>query len=183
MRTVTQRSDVIAPLATVFRTHGFAGASLAVISEGTGLGKGSLYNFFPGGKEEMAQAVLHQVATWFRDNVYEQLTSSGPADARIEAMFAACESYFRSNQLVCLFGAFALGQEQQRFGEEIRRFFADWTDALAVALRDVGWFDQVAHEHSMDIVAGIQGALVIARASDDPGVFTAALTRLAQASK
>jgi hypothetical protein len=29
------------------------------------LGKGSLYHFFPGGKEDMAKAVLDEVAVWF----------------------------------------------------------------------------------------------------------------------
>ncbi len=48
----------------------YGGASLAAISQHTGLGKGSLYNFFPGGKEEMAEAVLEQVAIWFQDEVY-----------------------------------------------------------------------------------------------------------------
>ena len=60
-RQVAERSDTIPALANVFRTYGFDGASLAVITEHTGLGKGSLYNFFPRGKEEMAEVVLDEV--------------------------------------------------------------------------------------------------------------------------
>ncbi|HEY0295318.1 MAG TPA: TetR/AcrR family transcriptional regulator [Bordetella sp.] len=177
-RAVTERADVIAPLAATFRTHGFAGASLSVISKSTGLGKGSLYHFFPGGKEEMAQAVLDQVSAWFQLNVNEPLAAAGAPGARIAAMFTACEAYFRSNQLVCLFGAFALGQEQRRFTGQIRRYFDDWTIALAAALRDAGWPPAQASARALDVVAGVQGALVIARASDDPDVFAALLGRL-----
>ena len=55
--TVAERADALPALGEVFREHGFEGASLALIGERTGLGKGSLYHFFPGGKEEMAAAV------------------------------------------------------------------------------------------------------------------------------
>ena len=49
---------MIPVVAEVFRAHGYEGATLSVITEATGLGKGSLYHFFPGGKEELAAAVL-----------------------------------------------------------------------------------------------------------------------------
>ena len=68
-RTIAERPDAVLALANTFRLHGFEGASLSVISAETGLGKGSLYNFFPGGKEEMARAVLDEVNTWFRTRV------------------------------------------------------------------------------------------------------------------
>ena len=54
---IHERGDVLPALTEVFRTHGYEGASLALISRHTGLGKGSLYHFFPGGKEEMAAEV------------------------------------------------------------------------------------------------------------------------------
>ena len=40
------RGDILASLAEVFRAHGYEGATLALISEATGLGKGSLYGAF-----------------------------------------------------------------------------------------------------------------------------------------
>ena len=55
-RMVAERADTLPGLAEAFREHGYAGASLSVIGEATGLGRGSLYHFFPGGKREMAEA-------------------------------------------------------------------------------------------------------------------------------
>ena len=96
-RQVAERSDTIPALANVFRTYGFDGASLAVITEHTGLGKGSLYNFFPRGKEEMAEAVLDEVDGWFRAEVFEPLRAeSVPPRQRIQSMFATAGDYFRS---------------------------------------------------------------------------------------
>lgn len=69
MRTLHERADVIPLIAEVFREFGFEGTSLSRITEKTALGKGSLYHFFPGGKEEMAGAVLAHVDAWFEREV------------------------------------------------------------------------------------------------------------------
>jgi len=174
-RLMTGRADAVLALAGVFRTYGYEGASLSAISEQTGLGKGSLYNFFPGGKEEMATAVLDQVGAWFQDEVYEPLRSPGqPAEVRIAAMLTTVEKYFTSRQLVCLFGAFALGRERERFAERIRAYFTGWISALQETFPS-GMVD--AGELATDLVASIQGALILARALDDPEVLRGTLIR------
>ena len=58
MRSADQREDLLPQVAEVFRESGYDGTSISRITEKTGLGKGSLYHFFPGGKAEMAAAVL-----------------------------------------------------------------------------------------------------------------------------
>ena len=176
-RAVAERGDVVPVLAEVFRSHGFDGASLAVITEHTGLGKGSLYNFFPRGKDEMAEAVLDEVDAWFQTAVYLPLRGSEPATARLERMFDEVETYFRSGRRICLFGAFALGLERDRFADRVRAYFTDWVDSLAGALADTGHGRQ-SRPLAEEVVAGIQGALILARALDDPDSFTRILTRL-----
>lgn len=177
-RVTQERADVVAQLAATFRTYGFDGASISVISERTGLGKGSLYNFFPGGKEEMATVVLDEVTEWFRCHINEPLVAAGDPAARIDSMFTTCEEYFASRQLVCLFGAFALSQEQQRFEAQILRYFDDWAAALSSALQDGSWPRPEADALALDIIAGIQGALVIARARNNERTLRAQFARL-----
>src|SRR5215216_2499764 len=70
------RTDLLPLLAEVFRAHGYDGATLALISEATGLGKGSLYHFFPGGKAQMASEVLAEIDSWFERNIFAPLCSS-----------------------------------------------------------------------------------------------------------
>ncbi len=67
---VMERADTIPALGEVFRRYGFEGASIARFSENTHLGKDSLYHFFPGGKEEMAKAVLSDIEDWFEQNIF-----------------------------------------------------------------------------------------------------------------
>ncbi|WP_377701006.1 TetR/AcrR family transcriptional regulator [Pseudoduganella sp. UC29_71] len=177
-RMIAERADVVPLLAEVFRAYGFEGASLARITEGTRLGKGSIYNFFPGGKEEMADAVLGEIDAWFRLHVFEPLQESADAGAGIANMFAEVERYFLSGRKVCLVGVFALGNERDRFAVKVRDYFAAWIDALSSALVRTGKSGPEAAALSEEVVGGIQGALVLARAFDRPDVFLTTMQRL-----
>lgn len=174
------RSSVVPLLAEVFRTYGFEGASLARITEGTGLGKGSIYNFFPGGKDEMAQAVLDEIDGWFRDQVFQPLRAAAEVGQGTADMFTAVGRYFQSGSKVCLVGVFALGHERDRFARKVQGYFAEWVQALAAALQRGGHDADSALALAEEVVGGIQGALVLARAADEPDLFMRALERLQQ---
>ena len=165
-------------LGEVFRTHGYEGASLTLITAATGLGKGSLYHLFPGGKAQMAKEVLAEIDQWFEREVFAPLRDSADAQAGIGQMFKATDVYFRSGRRVCLVGVFALGAARDEFADAVHGYFDRWREALASALERRGHARGEAKELSEDIVAGIQGALVLARAADDPKVFSRTLARL-----
>ena len=169
---MTQRAAAIPALAEAFREHGYEGASLARLCAATGLGKGSLYNFFPGGKEEMAAAVLADVHAWFTGSVFEPLRKAEAGDpGAIGAMFDAVTVYFRSGRRVCLQGAFALGRERDLFAATIAGYFDRWIAALAEALHATGHGGPAARLAAVETVAAIQGAIVLSRALDNPEVF------------
>lgn len=172
------RNDVIPHLAEVFREFGFEGTTLSVITRHTGLGKGSLYNFFPGGKEEMAEAVLEHINAWFQNKVFDPLENShSPHDGLIE-MLANVETYFESGQRICIVGMFALGESRDRFREQIQGFFESWRTAMVKTLRRAGLSKSNAVNLTVDALAAIQGGLVLARASDDCNLFRGRLARL-----
>ena len=177
-RVIAEREDVIPMLAEVFRAYGFEGASLARISEGTKLGKGSIYHFFPGGKEEMAEAVLAQVDQWFKQHVFDPLLERADAMEGIKAMFDDVSRYFLSGRRVCLVGVFALGNERDRFANRVHDYFAAWIDALAAALVRTGRTPQEAKALANEVVGGIQGALVLSRALNQTDIFTGILHTL-----
>ncbi|WP_282604546.1 TetR/AcrR family transcriptional regulator [Pelagibius sp. Alg239-R121] len=177
-RVVSERSDAVTALAEVFRTHGFEGTSLSVITAKTKLGKGSLYHFFPGGKDEMAEAVLEEIGRWFEDRVFKPLRDEPDAEAAIEKMFEEVDRYFRSGRRVCLVGAFALGQECDRFERQVRGYFETWVMDLESCLIRAGRNETLARDLSEDAVIGIQGALVLARSIGQSAVFERTLLRL-----
>ena len=177
-REIAERRDAVPALGEVFREHGFSGSSLAEISHHTGLGKGSLYHFFPGGKTEMAEAVLDDITNWFEENVFSAMLDSKHPESVIRSMFEAVDRYFRSGERTCLVGAFALNDTRDRFGDRISKYFNAWTDALTAALKHTGFSETNAAETAEDIIVSIQGALVLARSRQDAEVFTRTLKRL-----
>ncbi|MDX8528849.1 TetR/AcrR family transcriptional regulator [Mesorhizobium sp. MSK_1335] len=177
-RIAPDRDQLLGIIAEVFREHGYEGASLALIGEATGLGKGSLYHFFPGGKEEMGRAVIAHIDGWFEDNVFAPLCDSSDPLAGIEHMLTATDSYFRSGRRVCLIGAFALDESRDLFAGQIRDYFGRWIIRLAETLARMGLGTVEASELAEETVAAIQGALTLARAADDIDVFSRALRRL-----
>ncbi|RXT29029.1 TetR family transcriptional regulator [Rhizobium leguminosarum] len=179
MKTVYERADIIPLLAEIFRELGYEGASLSRITERTGIGKGSLYHFFPGGKEEMASAVLAEVDTWFEHAIYQPLRE-GDAHQAIAAMWTNVNDYFRSGGRICLVGAFALDETRERFSAAIGDYFIRWIDALRSALIRAGCPEGEAQTLAEEGVSGIQGALVLSRALDDRTVFTRSLDTLAK---
>ncbi|MDR3524412.1 MAG: TetR/AcrR family transcriptional regulator [Acetobacteraceae bacterium] len=178
MRQVAERRDVIPVLAELFRENGYEATSLALIGAATGLGKGSLYHFFPGGKDEMARAVLADIDRWFETLIFQPLEQRPDPQAAISAMFDDVSAYFRSGRRVCLVGVLALGTVRDRFAETVQGYFTRWCAALASALQRAG--HECAHAILLaeEIVVGIQGAIVLARALDDPGVFARCIERL-----
>jgi AcrR family transcriptional regulator len=176
-RVMAERADVLPVLGEVFREHGFEGASLSLIGERTGLGKGSLYHFFPGGKEEMAAAVLVEIDGWFEAQVFQPLRAAKDASAVVR-MFDAVEDYFRSGRRVCLVGALALNESRDLFARQIKTYFARWNDALVEALVRDGRPRKEARALAEETLAAIQGGLVLARAMNDPALFTRALARV-----
>lgn len=89
------------------------------------------------------------------------------------------DSYFRSGRKVCLVGVLALGSEaHKRFAGPVRRYFRRWVSALADALVRAGHDQDAAMALAEDLVAGIQGSIVLARALADPGTFGRTMTRL-----
>ncbi len=174
-RLIAERADVIPVLAETFRAHGFEGTSLALITKATGLGKGSLYHFFPGGKEEMAQAVLAHIEAWFREQIFDPMRHADNPQAELAAMFARTAAYFEGGGRVCLVGLFALGDERDRFASAISGYFSEWIEVLATCLVRTGHEPALARAWAEETVAGLQGAIILSRSFQDRAVFARVL--------
>src|SRR6516165_158624 len=103
------RDEVVNRLLVVFQRLGYDGASLAELSRGTGLGKSSLYHYFPNGKEEMAFAVLRRVHAWIEEKVVAPLQAQGPPKERLERMFQALDSLYAGGKNPCVLGNLVVG--------------------------------------------------------------------------
>lgn len=178
-RTVFEKSDVIPLVTEVFRELGYEGATLSKITARTRLSKGSLYYFFPGGKEEMAAEILAHIDQWFIKNIFEPLEKN-EARVAIDHMWQEVDTYFQSGQRICLIGAFALDETRDRFAAVIRQYFVRWIEALSAALVQTGISKETADQISEETIASIQGGLILSRALNDESYFERTLANLSQ---
>ena len=178
MKKTSERADLLPALGEVFREHGYEGATLAIIGARTKCGKGSLYHFFPGGKAEMASAVLDEIDFWFETHVFRPLREDPDPRRALVGTLDATEIYFRSGRRVCLVGVFALDDTRDRFAFEVKDYFARWTAAMTEAIVRAGVARAEAADLSEEALAAIQGGLVMARALDDPCIFQRVIARL-----
>jgi AcrR family transcriptional regulator len=166
------RDELLSRLCDTFRRHGYEGASMALIAKASGLGKASLYHYFPDGKEQMASAVLDWVRAWFDSNIFAPLESVHPPRQRIVAMLDALTLYYNKGQCSCLPAIFGMGAEREIFAEKLRDFYSRWLAALAQTLTDSGLARDIAQRRAYDALERIQGALILARGMSDERLFT-----------
>jgi AcrR family transcriptional regulator len=165
------REQLLSRLCETFRRHGYEGASMALIAQDSGLGKASLYHYFPDGKVQMAGAVLGYVRQWFEDNVFGPLESVHPPRQRIVAMLELLGQYYKKGQCACLPAMFAQAAERDLFADAISDFYHRWLIALSQTLTDSGLARDIAQRRAYDGLERIQGALVMARGLGDDRLF------------
>jgi TetR/AcrR family transcriptional repressor of lmrAB and yxaGH operons len=171
--------DIIDRLMDVFRTVGYDGATLSKLSQATGLQRASLYHRFPGGKKEMAEAVLAHAGAWLDTHVLAPLTGSGTPQARLLKMAEALDRFYVQGGKSCLLDSLSFREGSALFHDHIRTAFAHWIAALAaLVVESTGCPTAEAHRRAEDAVLSIQGALVLARGTGNTQPFQRVLTHL-----
>ena len=174
------RDEVIDRLRQVFQRLGYDGASLAELSRGTGLGKSSLYHYFPNGKEEMALAVLRRVHAWIEENAIAPLQGQGSPKERLERMLRALDSLYAGGKNLCVLGNLVVGEARHLYQRQLRSTFSAWVEGLEQLGLETGISRRTARERAEDLVLQIEGALVLSGGLDDPTPFRRVLRKIAK---
>ena len=172
------REDYLPALFQLFRSSGYDGVSLSKISKATGLGKASLYHHFPGGKAEMLQATMDYTQGWFEENVIGVLRQNKPARERIKEMCDRIDKLYESGEQPCFIAALTSGSPRDTFQEPIKFRLEGMIEAIAQTLIEAGLSSKLAYQRGEDAVITIQGALILARGTNEPQRFQRAIAQL-----
>jgi AcrR family transcriptional regulator len=172
------RAEVVDRLRQVFREQGYEGASLAKLSEASGLGRSSLYYHFPNGKEDMAEAVLVASSEHFKRDVLDPLSAPGTAKQRIMRAAKGFDSFYDGGKKSCLVDLFGVGFVGDRFRDRLQGTVKRIEGAFTDLLIGEGVAVSQAKARATDALVAIQGALVIGRAIGDPAIFRRVLNEL-----
>lgn len=165
-----QKEQLVEQLRHVFHTYGYDGTSLSLISQATGLGKGSLYHHFPQGKQEMAAAVLQAKGVWFQNGL-NLLRQAGDPAYRL-ARFIAFITLSEQDKLeASTLDIYTMGNARALFGTDMSQAVQEWIAALSQLAQDAGIDRMVAEQRAISAIAKLEGARMLCRCLDDWQIF------------
>src|SRR6266508_4917945 len=177
------RDRIIVATNELFRRHGYNGTSLSQISEASGATIGSIYHFFPGGKEALAVAVVDATGAVYRE-LFESIVAEadGPAQAYID-FFAGAADVLEESGFIdpCPIGTVAreVANTSEPLREAAKRAFESWIVAARTHLTAAGVRADVADELAPLFVATDEGMFVLSRTQRDTAPLHAAGRHLA----
>lgn len=158
------RDDVVLRILGAFRKYGYEGASLARLSEITGLGRSSLYHHFPNGKEDMANAAMAAVSNWLKENLLSTLEGSDPPKKRLKRFASRLSDFYQGGEQACLMDVFTIGEAGTLFQIHLAKRLQLLIGALAQVVEEGGLAKAEAARRAENAVIAWEGALVVSRA-------------------
>jgi AcrR family transcriptional regulator len=166
------RDRMLRSAAILLREHGVEGTSFSQVLAHSGAPRGSIYHYFPGGKRQMIEEATRLAGDFIGQMIVAPLESDDPLTLLdgTRAFWAEVlgRSEFRSG---CPIVASTLdGDSSPEARDAAADVFAGWERQLADALVRHGVEAQQAAGLATTVWAGIEGAVIIARAqrSIDP---------------
>jgi AcrR family transcriptional regulator len=100
----------------LFRTYGFEGVSLKMLSDKTGLEKASLYYRYPAGKDQIVTTVAESVAAWFESNIFDLLNGTGTPRARISLVAERLKEFYLNGVKASILDVLSIQAGQRNCG-------------------------------------------------------------------
>lgn len=166
----TSRDLLIETASKLFRIRGYYGVGLKDILNESGVPKGSLYHYFPNGKEQLAIEAINHTKTM----VFQAIQASfekfeDPTEAIQAHILQLAEIFSESNNLLGVpIGTIAA--ETYSTCEPIRlvcqSVFENWQSLFSKKLIESGYSEQQSKELSIVINALIEGGIIYSQTSN-----------------
>jgi TetR/AcrR family transcriptional repressor of lmrAB and yxaGH operons len=170
--------ELLGAAAEVFRSHGFEGTTLRLLSNATGLEKASLYHRFPGGKEDIAIAVAERVNAWFLTNVFEPLKAGGTPAKRVRHVAQKLQEFYGDGMKSCTLDTLSLPGGGDALTTVLRDGLLGWIDAFTQIAKESGCTTAVAKTRAEQAILELEGSLVMSRVLGQNRLFLKWIERL-----
>jgi TetR/AcrR family transcriptional repressor of lmrAB and yxaGH operons len=150
----------------LLRRSGLSGAGINQVVDASRAPKGSVYHYFPGGKQQLVTEALREAERAVGES-FARVFGEGTGVARkVRALFARTAAGLAANEFAkgCPVAAVALDldAESEALREVCARVFERWIGVIAEGLDDVPRAERRATARL--VLATLEGALVLARA-------------------
>lgn len=155
-----------------FRKHGYAGATISLLSSETGLKKSSLYHRFPAGKDDMAKAAVNYVQIQIQQQMIIPLLNKTLApEVRFSTMIGAVRQFFVDGTKNCLLNVLSLGDVNPEMQRQLNAVYDAFLYALEKLAQEVGMSAHEAKLWGERFLIFLEGALVIQRLTKNKEMF------------
>ncbi|GCD93446.1 TetR/AcrR family transcriptional regulator [Embleya hyalina] len=179
------RERIVRTASRLMQRQGYDGTGIKQISTEAGATLGSMYHFFPGGKQELAVAAIRHGDAEFVDILGAVLAAEPDPGAAIRALTRSLAEGLRASDWIdgCPVTATALGTaaglpDIQAAAAEA---FAHWREAVLAKLIEAGLAETDARELAHTVISTLEGAELAAQVtrSEEPLLLAGThLTRL-----
>jgi TetR/AcrR family transcriptional repressor of lmrAB and yxaGH operons len=169
---LSAREQIIHTTCDLLELQGYHATGLNQIIKESGSPKGSLYHYFPGGKEELAiEAVRHvgqQVLRRIQDNL---ALLEDPTEAVRQFIIAIAfnveRSGYRAGGPITTI-ALEMASTSERLRETCHDIYGQWQAAFAHKLSQAGLDAERAQRLALLIIAAIEGGVILSRTQHSP---------------
>lgn len=171
------RDRIIATTSVLLTQQGYHATGLNQIVRESGTPRGSLYHYFPNGKEELAAEAIRHRGAQMRTHVASELARfDDPAEAIVQLVRTMVENLVR-REFASGAPVAAVAMEASSASEPLRRaceeVYVSVREPFAEALLRHGLEPDAARRRATAIVAALEGGLVLSYTSLDPAPLEA----------
>jgi AcrR family transcriptional regulator len=162
------KDRIIDSTAELFRRQGYTGTGVKQIAAMASAPFGSLYHFFPGGKEQLGEEVIRSSGALYLE-LFETIAVQAPdAVAAIGDFFSGAAETLRETDYANACPIATVALEVANTNEPLRQATADvfetWIDAATAYFAAAGIAADAAQALALSILSLLEGAFVFSRA-------------------
>ena len=155
--------------AELFMRYGYTGTGLKQIVADANAPFGSLYHHFPGGKQELGVEVIHRSGAMYLELVTAVFDAAPDIVYGVRDCFDGAAEVLRATDYADACPIETVALEVASTNEPLRQataeVFESWIEGATERFRAAGIGDRTARELSMSLIALLEGAFVLCRAT------------------
>ena len=163
------RERILETTASLMQKQGYCATGLNQIIKESGAPKGSLYHYFPGGKEELAVEAIQTSARQLAGTLQQSIGEMGSVAKGIPHFIREYAIYFEESgyEKGCPISTVTLetANTSEALQEASRNLYHSWCQVIIDHLVDEAWQEDEAHEMAIFMMSSFSGALVMSRAA------------------
>jgi AcrR family transcriptional regulator len=167
------RERIVHASAELFRRQGYTGTGVKQIVARASAPFGSLYHFFPGGKEQLGAEVIRWSGAQYGRLVDEVFANAPDIVTGVRAAFASAAEVLEETGYTDACPIATVALEVASTNEQLRiataEVFTSWLDAIARYFVMAGITPERADELAVVLFTALEGAFILCRARRTPG--------------